>query len=103
MISEYTGWPHVGNYQDSYLIEANGYRIDLRYFPHFQNIEFYRENTDGCPWFIENIGDTVLYAKTSAGTIKLEPGDRKEVSKENTEDEPPFLPRGDLYPTGIVE
>ena len=34
------------------------------------------------PFCIENIGDVVLYAKTSAGIIKLAPGERKEVIKE---------------------
>lgn len=100
---DYTAWPHVGMFQDSYLINTEDYKIDLRYFPHYQNIEFYSECTDGCPWFIENIGDVVIYAKTSVGTIKLEPGDRKEVVKENAEDKPPILPGGDLYPAGIIE
>ena len=44
----------------------------------------------------------VIYAGTSAGTIKLEPGDRKEVTKENAEAETPILPGGDLYPAGII-
>lgn len=100
---EYIGWPHIGTLQDSYLINTEDYRIDLRYFPHYQNIEFYSENADGCPWFIENIGDVVIYARTRVGTIKLEPGDRKEVRKENAEDETPVLPDGDLYPAGIIE
>ena len=76
---EFHGSAHIGTFQDSYLIRTRGYRVDLRYFPHYQNIEFYMENTDGCPWFIENIGDVVIFAGTSAGTIKLEPGDRKFV------------------------
>ncbi len=100
---EFSGWPHVGTFQDSYLISAKGAEIDLRYFPHYQNIEFYSEHTGGCPWYIENIGDVAIYARTSAGTIKLEPGDRKEVTKENAEAETPILPGGDLYPAGIVE
>ena len=100
---EFSGWPHVGTFQDSYLINTEDYKVDLRYFPHYQNIEFYSERTDGCPWFIENIGDAVIFARTSAGTIKLEPGDRKEVIKDNAEDETPVLPDGDLYPAGIIE
>ena len=79
------------------------HEIDLRYFPHYQNIEFYSEHTGGYPLYIENIGDVVIYARTSAGTIKLEPGDRKKVVKENEEVETPVLPGGDLYPAGIVE
>ena len=77
--------------------------LEKRYIPHYQNIDFYSEDTDGCPWFIENIGDAVIYAKTSMGTIKLEPGDRKEVAEENAEVETPVLPAGDLYPAGIIE
>ena len=100
---EYSGWPHVGMVQDSYLIHTEDMRIDIRYFPHFQNIEFYSEDTDGCPFYIENIGDVVLFAKTQVGTIRLAPGERKQVIEDNTEDKPPILPRGDLYPAGIIE
>ena len=100
---EYIAWPHVGTFQDSYLISTDDYRVDIRYLPHFQNIEFYSENTDNRPFFIENIGDTVLYARTHIGIIRLEPGERKEVIKENVESEIPTLPGGDLYPAGIIE
>ncbi|MBE5858514.1 MAG: hypothetical protein E7301_00085 [Butyrivibrio sp.] len=100
---EYTGWPHVGTFQDSYLISTEDHSVDLRYFPHFQNIEFYSEDTDGCPFFIENIGDTVIYARTHAGNIRLAPGDRKEVIEENAEKDSPVLPDGDLYPAGVVD
>lgn len=99
----YYGYPHVGMVQDSYLIDTDNYEIDLRYFPHFQNIEFYREQTNSCPLYIENIGDTVIYVKAKIGTIKLNPGDRKEVVKENSEDDQPALPSGDLYPARIIE
>lgn len=97
----FSAWPHVGSFQDSFIINSEDYKIDLRYFPHFQNVEFYGEFTDGCPLYLENVGDITLYARTSAGTIKLEPGDRKEVLKENAEDETPILPGGDLYPAGV--
>ena len=100
---EFSGWPHIGMLQDSYLINTEDYEVDLRYFPHFRNIEFYLEDTDGCPWFIQNIGDVAIFARTSVGTIKLEPGDRKEVVKENVEDETPILLDGDLYPAVIIE
>lgn len=100
---EYTGCPHVGTFQDSYLIETDDYRIDLRYFPHYQNIEFYAEDTDGRPWFIENIGDIILYAKTSKGTLRLNPGERKEVKKENAEKDKTVLPGGDLYPAEFID
>ena len=100
---EYSGDAHVGMFQDSYLVEADHGRIDLRYFPHFQNIEFYSEHTQGMPLFLENVGDVTLYVKSSVGTIKLNPGDRKEVRKENAESETPSLTNGDLYPAGIRE
>lgn len=100
---EYSGDAHIGMFQDSYLVEADHGRIDLRYFPHFQNIEFYSEHTEWMPLFLENVGDVMLYAKTSVGTIKLNPGERKEVRKENAEAETPSLPNGDLYPAGIIE
>ncbi len=100
---EFLGHPHVGTFQDSYLISTEDFRVDIRYFPHYQNIEFYSEDTDGCPFYIENIGDVVIFVETSEGTIKLEPGERKEVSKENAESETPALPGGDLYPAGIIE
>ena len=100
---EYSGWPHVGTFQDSYLIMTEDYSIDLRYFPHYQNIEFYSEDTDNCPLFIENIGDVVIYAQTDVGTIKLAPGERKAVIEENSEKAVPVLPTGDLYPAEIIE
>ncbi|MCR5337530.1 MAG: hypothetical protein K6E75_03135 [Lachnospiraceae bacterium] len=99
----YKASPHIGMFQDSFLIRTDGWKIDLRYFPHYQNVEFYGESTDGCPWYIENTGDAVLFAKTSVGTIRLAPGERKEVQRENTEENPPMLPRGDLYPAGIIK
>ena len=97
--------PHIGTFQDSFLIEDEEWenRIDIRYFPHYGNIEFYSQHTDGCPLFVENIGSITLFVKASCGTLKLEPGERKEVIPENTEEEGPVLPQGDLYPAGIME
>lgn len=96
--SQYTGFPHVGTYQDSYLIDTEDYRINLRYFPHEGNVEFYMEETDDCPWYIENIGTATLYARTTKGVLKLLPGERKEVCRENAEKDKPELADGDLYP-----
>lgn len=100
---DYYGDANVGMFQDSYLIMAEEAGIDLRYFPHFKNIEFYSEYTEGRPLYLENVGNSVLFAKTSKGLIKLAPGERKEVCKENAEAEKPVLPKGDLYPAGIIE
>lgn len=99
----YYGDAHVGMFQDSYLIMAEEVGIDLRYFPHYKNIDFYREYTEGRPFYLGNIGNSVLFAKTSKGLIKLAPGERKKVCKENAEIEKPVLPRGDLYPADIIE
>lgn len=101
--AEYRAFAHIGTFQDSYLIQVEGQPIDIRYFPHFQNIEFYSQDTDGKPFYLENIGDVPLYAKTFAGTISLKPGERKEVTEENTETDVPVLPKGDLYPARIIE
>lgn len=101
---QYYADAHIGMFQDSFLIRDESWKeIDLRYFPHYQNIEFYAEHTSEKPLFIENIGDVTLFAKTSRGTIKLEPGDRKEVCRENAEADIGGLPGGDLYPAAIIE
>lgn len=100
---EYSVGAHVGTFQDSFLIRAYSSGIDLRYFPHFQNIEFYSEETGGRPFWLENIGQTTLYAATSVGLIRLDPGDRKLVDESNAETEKPVLPKGDLYPAGVIE
>ena len=101
---DYCGSPHIGMFQDSFLVHTEDYCVDLRYFPHYQNIEFYRETSDGCPLYLENIGNVVIYADTHVGIIKLQPGERKEVSKENIVDPQALtLPIGDLYPAGIIE
>lgn len=100
---EAMGYSHIGMFQDSYLIQAPGARIDIRYFPHYQNIEFYASDTDDRPLYLENIGDVVLYVTTSCGRIRLEPGARKMVCKENAEKDKTKLPNGDLYPAGVLE
>ena len=99
----YHSCAHIGTFQDSYLIWMEEHPINISYFPHFQNIEFYSQETDGKPLYLENIGDVPLYAKTFSGTICLQPGERKEVKEENAEENPPMLPKGDLYPAGIME
>lgn len=43
------------------------------------------------------------FGKIWASEIKLEPGDRKEVTRENAEKEILVLPNGDLYPTRVEE
>lgn len=100
---EYYGRAHIGTFQDSYLIQSKDGSIDLRYFPHLGNIQFYVEITSGMPLFIQNIGSTPIYVRTSIGVIKLCSGERKKVSKENTETENTYFPDGDLYPAIIMD
>ena len=64
--------------------------------------QFYTERTNDKSLFVENIGDIVLYVKASCGTIRLEPGDRKEVVEENCENDIHGLPGGDLYPAALI-
>ena len=99
---DFRGHAHIGTFQDSFLIRVKGTPIDLRYYPHFRNVEFYSQETDGKRFFIENVGNAVLYAKTWSGLFRFLPGERKEIVKENAEKEKPVLPEGDLYPAGIL-
>lgn len=99
---KYSAFPHIGMFQDSFLIISEEGNIDLRYFPHFQNIEFYMQDTDNKPFYIENLGDITLYCRTLNGLIKLNPGERKEVSEENAEKEEVDLSDEDLYPAMII-
>ena len=99
---KYSAFPHIGTFQDSFLIISEEGNIDMRYFPHFQNIQFYMQDTDNKPFYIENLGDITLYCRTLNGLIKLNPGERKEVSEKNTEKEEVDLSDEDLYPAMII-
>ena len=100
---KYDANPHIGTFQDSFLIMGWQSKIDLRYFPHSDNIEFYAEQTNNKPWYIENVGTKTLCARTSVGIIKLAPGERKEVKTENAEIENQLLAGGDLYPAALLD
>ncbi|MDO5403280.1 MAG: hypothetical protein Q4F11_07560 [Eubacteriales bacterium] len=71
-------------FHDNFCVKTNDSRIDLRFFQHFQNIEFSMQETDEMPLYIENIGDIPLYIKTSYGILELLPDQRKLVNRENT-------------------
>ena len=80
--------PHVGTSQDSFLIWSGDGEMNLRYFPHWRNIEFYCIDTDDRPFFVQNVGDRTLYVTyelASRRYIVLHPGDRKELTAENVE------------------
>lgn len=98
----YSNGAHVGTFQDSYMIYTYDNLVDLRYFPHFKNLEFYELYTE-MPVFVENIGGSVLYIRNGGHTFRLDPGVRIELSEENATENVPDLPNGDLYPAGIIE
>ena len=98
----FSGYAHIGTFQDSYIVSDDNDEIDIRYFPHYENIEFYSESTGDRPLFVENIGTKTLYVRAHCGTLKLDPQERKEVCIENTEDCVPSLAGGDLYPAGVA-
>lgn len=75
-------YPHVSMFQNSYLISIGDTMMDIRYFPYDHRIEFYEEYTEGKPLYLENIGSTDIIAATSAGIIKLSPGERKSIVRE---------------------
>ena len=108
---DYTSNAHVGMFQDSFLIGLSWenptnirdkFRIDIRYFPHYKNIDFYSDDTSGMPLYAENIGASDIYIRRSGDTFRLKPGERKELISENAETDAGSLPDGDLYPAGIV-
>jgi len=94
---DYVGWPHVGNYQDSYLIQTENDEIDIRYFTHPQNIDLYCVDCLHLPWYVENIGDVDLHICNGSYVIKVAPGERKQICRENAEENPPELSKRDLY------
>lgn len=97
---KYDAHPHTGMSQDSFLIF--GKEVYLSYFPHYQNIEFYNERIGDKPFYIENIGDITIYCKTFCGIIKLNPKERKRVSKENAETKNTILSGRNLYPAEFL-
>lgn len=99
-LMEYFTYPHIGIFQDSFLIYNDYENIDLRYFPHFRNIEFYETETNGMPLYAENIGMNTLYIRLGGMQFSLKPGERKELTEENAEEIVHDLPDGDLYPAG---
>lgn len=84
---EYTSYAHIGMIKDSYCIHTTAYDIDMAYFPNSQGLSLYNNDTKGYPLYIENIGDSTLYVITNVGTIRLQPGERKEVCEDNADDE----------------
>ena len=103
--------PHTGMFQDSCLIRFSPsdipkelYEIDLRYFPHYQNMEAYSWYHRDMPVYIENSGDEELYFNAPEGLFKIEPGVRVLIDSKNAinKKNAPNLSKGDLYPAPIM-
>lgn len=96
---------HIGTFQDSCLIRRDfkkisggDQRTDIRYFPHFEHIQFYSFFTGDYKLFFENSGRRMICFTTPLGLIKLNPGERKAIVEENCEESDEILDRSDLYP-----
>ena len=104
-----SGGAHIGTFQDSFLIRHYAEKwegsIDIRYFPHEGNLEFYMMSVpDNMDIYIENSGESELYFKAPGGTMKVGAGERKKVCNESLEPKEslPLLPGGDLYPAQFL-
>ena len=82
---DYSGYAHIGNYTDSYLIDGNkeyceyedkSEYIDIRYYVMGRGFEFYSLDTGGKNLWIENRGDSVLDIYGCGSPIELKPGKR---------------------------
>lgn len=107
-------YPHIGTFHDSCLLCFDNYNngvnkreeyIDIRYFPHFRNLQTYCWRTGGLPVYLENAGEDVLWYRTCDGVMELKPGERKLVCRENVikEEDTPYLDRSDLYPAVFLD
>lgn len=103
---KYSAHSNIGMFQDSFIISTEDYLcaesdncyIDLRYFPHYGNIEFYEAETCGMPLYAENIGTSTIFIRLEGMMFTLNAGERKELCRENSEPIIKGLPDGDLYP-----
>lgn len=78
------GVPHVGTFQDSYLIWSEDRKIDIRFFPDLRSIELYMVQTNNRKLLFENIGGTTVSINMPSGMISLQPGERKEIKVKRT-------------------
>ena len=88
----YTGYPHIGTYTDTFLINGDKelYEldneddyIDIRYYVDNGGFEFYSLSTGGRNLWLENCGDSTLHISGCCSEIKLEPGKRVLALKNN--------------------
>jgi len=99
---QYLAGKHEGREQDIFMILADNYSIDIRFLPHYQNIELYSEQTGGKELFIKNIGGVPLYVRANCGTLCIEPKQCKQIVKENVMNENICLSENNWYPKSRV-
>lgn len=80
---DFSGYPHIGTYTDTYLIEGShdnykerSQNIDIRYYVNNGGFEFYSLGTGGRNLWIENRGDSTLDIYGCGSPIELKPGKR---------------------------
>lgn len=82
---DFSGYPHIGMFTDSYLIEGSQkyyadkskfIHIDIRYFVYDCGFEFYSLDTGGKNLWIENRGDSALHISGCGSSIDLKAGER---------------------------
>lgn len=73
---------HVGMIMDSFIIKSEDDKVDIRFlWPRLQN--YMLDLADELKLFLQNDGENELYFRFDFGTIRINPGERKEVCKEN--------------------
>ena len=87
--------------RDTCLVQTEDKKVDIRYFPNHDRIEFYLCNTDGMPLYVENVGSRPLFLRCEGRDLRLDPGEREllieeNASKDNNSDEA-------SDPAGIIE
>ena len=81
---EYDAGPHIGTFVDSFVITAEYQRINIGYYPQSDGVRIYRTRTDGAPLYIENAGAAPTTVTTLTGTIRLNPGERRQHKNPNS-------------------
>ena len=83
----YTSFPKIGTFSDSYFIQTDDGSVSLRYFPDYKrivmNTKFFSSEKNSTPIYVENIGSSTIYVNDDKLEYRLDPGERKELTEEN--------------------
>ena len=79
----FSGYPHIGMYTDTYLIDDGEHRqtIDIRWYVNNGGIEFYSLDIGKRNLFVENRGNSSLSVINAYSTTEIIPGERKLIVK----------------------